>query len=344
LLLNNPSGLQLFLASVRTVYLRRLPVSYPPEDTWICESKAVCNRWGKWVNDMPLPDERGKVAWTRFYPTMVIDTKKLQLDVGPGENLVLRDEDTKELIGFVYSDLVKNSQILKWMNDTVSAGCDALKSVRKEDPGKFALVGYTAGARSVHCLNWTKSFDTGPTANSYNRNDDGIWDKFNLDISSVFALCWNLIVKAAPEEVVKDYRSAIRKYGVPEMDGQRTVKHFDIPDPISGLAHEFHLAEKAPAGGGLARNYARYIHHEETNLTKFVVSFTTGREGGVKKGGHFYLSDYGVRVQGLANRMVGWQPKELHGTSLADIKDFGKLDSSFNQQGIALTQSNQLPT
>ncbi|RPA74015.1 hypothetical protein BJ508DRAFT_333490 [Ascobolus immersus RN42] len=58
---------------------------------------------------MPPPDERGKVAWTRFYTTIAIDTKKLQLDVSPGENLVLRDEDTKELSGFVYSDLVKNS-------------------------------------------------------------------------------------------------------------------------------------------------------------------------------------------------------------------------------------------
>ncbi|RPA70715.1 hypothetical protein BJ508DRAFT_336882 [Ascobolus immersus RN42] len=292
----------------------------------ICESEAVSERWAAWVITAPLPDEREKVGWCQYFPHCVIDESKLQLDVGLGENLVMRDRASGELIGFVYSDLVKNPQVLEWMDNVIAAGCETLKSVRKEDPGKLGMVGYAAGARNARCLNWKKSWDSGDIAGPYRCNKKGIWDHFDRNISSVFALGSNLLVRTGPKEVVRDYKKAINKYSLPRMDGQRSLIFIEYRDPLTALPHRFDLMDKAAPLGA------------------YTVSFTTGSKGGKEKGGHFYISDYGIRIQGGSNRMVGWQQGELHGTSIPDIDDFGNPNpGDFFQRGYCQVESKQLP-
>lgn len=61
------------------------------------------------------------------------------------------------------------------------------------------------------------------------------------------------------------------------------------------------------------------------------------------QGGHFYNSDYGVRVKGAGDTVVAWDPYHFHGTSLQDYPPTSQTISEFNQIGLAIVTPNRIP-
>jgi hypothetical protein len=67
------------------------------------------------------------------------------------------------------------------------------------------------------------------------------------------------------------------------------------------------------------------------------VSWTTVRESKHKgnAGGHFFISDYGIKVCAAKDTVVVWEPTGWHGTGLAHC-DPGADDPKFYQAGLAI--------
>ena len=78
------------------------------------------------------------------------------------------------------------------------------------------------------------------------------------------------------------------------------------------------------------------MHREPGELHEFVISWTTARTLDSEMGGHFYLSEYGVRVEGARDTVVAWNPAHWHGTSLHHISpEVGEV-SEFHQSGLTI--------
>ncbi|RPA80099.1 hypothetical protein BJ508DRAFT_327764 [Ascobolus immersus RN42] len=338
------SVLDNILSSVPVIYLKRLKTPCPPLRHWIYEDAVHRQRYEDWLATNPwTPDKRIK---TRHYPFYFVDPtdNNLQLDLKPSQSAKVYDADTKELIMFVLADVIAAPHILSWMTEVIERGCAALRSVRLSDPGKLVVCGYSSGSRNEACLGWSSTLATGDMAKVFRKKATGELDRFNCDISNVFSLTWNIFKKIAPEEVLQDYSNTVKLYDLPPMDGNgRQKKFFEIPG-LSGPTevHRQYLADMAPVGGLVAKNYVRYVH-TETNLTKYMNSFTTFRGQDSSKGGHFYNCRYGIRVQGGANRWVTWKPTDAHGTSLQDVDYSDPNPTDFKQVGLGTSLSNRLP-
>ncbi|RPA72319.1 hypothetical protein BJ508DRAFT_217171, partial [Ascobolus immersus RN42] len=265
---------------------------------------------------------------------------RLNLDIGPNDNAIIYDLSTGELVMVILSNFVRDPAVLEWMSEVIERGCMGMRSNRLEDPGQLPNVGYTAGSRGKALLGWTSTLASGPMARSFRE-----LERFETDISNVFALFWNICKRSLPSEILDDYTNVITEAGLPRMDANGRNPFYEISHPTLGT-HRFRLTdppttsenrtrtELAPPGGQLAKNYCRYIHHER-NLTKYILSFTTHRSVPPSHGGNFFNSKYGIRVQAGSNRMVVWKPADYHGTSLQDL-DYGEKDpANFKQLGLA---------
>lgn len=82
--------------------------------------------------------------------------------------------------------------------------------------------------------------------------------------------------------------------------------------------------------------------HIEYQPHKYGMSWTTHRTGSTEEGGHFYLAEYGIRVQSASNTFVVWQPRMTHGTSLPRISPGVKAPTNFWQTGVSIVTSNRM--
>lgn len=83
--------------------------------------------------------------------------------------------------------------------------------------------------------------------------------------------------------------------------------------------------------------------HRENQPHDWAASWTTFRDDTAEDmGGHFYLSDYGIRIQGASNRAVFWRPSDWHGTSLPKLAPNEK-GGPLLQCGLAIVTSARLP-
>jgi hypothetical protein len=85
----------------------------------------------------------------------------------------------------------------------------------------------------------------------------------------------------------------------------------------------------------------RAVHHEY-QLHKFAIAWTISRSLSDGDGGHFYNSDYGVRVKGGPDTVVAWQPFHWHGTSLQNYHPETQVVSEFNQAGLSIFTPKRL--
>jgi hypothetical protein len=112
---------------------------------------------------------------------------------------------------------------------------------------------------------------------------------------------------------------------------------------IDGIPVEFHGVELAPPMGMVSINYCRAILHE-SKPHKYAAAWTTARsegsDAGGDTGGHFYLSDYAIRIQAAPNSLVIWQPRKRHGTSLQMV-DPCVGSPTFCQTGLSIATSVQ---
>ena len=78
------------------------------------------------------------------------------------------------------------------------------------------------------------------------------------------------------------------------------------------------------------------MHSEPGQPHEFVIYWTTAWTLASEMGGHFYLSQYGVRVEGASNTVVAWNPADWHGTSLHHISPEVGAVSKFHQSGLTI--------
>lgn len=85
----------------------------------------------------------------------------------------------------------------------------------------------------------------------------------------------------------------------------------------------------------------RATHHEHSPH-KYGIFWTTSRSLGKDGGGHFYISDYGIRIQGAENTVVAWRVRDFHGTTLSCR---GPKDNNPNlqQAGMSICTPKRLP-
>ena len=82
--------------------------------------------------------------------------------------------------------------------------------------------------------------------------------------------------------------------------------------------------------------------HKEVVSHKYSLFWTTDRTLGQDEGGNFFISDYGIRIQGAKNTMVAWQTKMFHGTSLARLESISS-DRGRGQVGLSIVSPSRLP-
>ena len=76
---------------------------------------------------------------------------------------------------------------------------------------------------------------------------------------------------------------------------------------------------------------------------KFAIAWTISRTLANNLGGHFYNSQYGIRVKGGSNSLVIWDPSHFHGTSLQHYAPSSNMVSEFYQVGLACVTPNRIP-
>jgi len=82
--------------------------------------------------------------------------------------------------------------------------------------------------------------------------------------------------------------------------------------------------------------------HKEVAPHKYSLFWTTDRTLEEDEGGHFFIADYGIRIQGAKNTMVAWQTKMFHGTSLAKLESIDS-DRGRGQVGLSIVSPSRLP-
>jgi hypothetical protein len=61
------------------------------------------------------------------------------------------------------------------------------------------------------------------------------------------------------------------------------------------------------------------------------------------QGGHFYNSDYGIRVMGCSDSLIVFNPSHFHGTSLQDYSPYSGMVSECYQDGLIFVTPNRIP-
>ena len=76
---------------------------------------------------------------------------------------------------------------------------------------------------------------------------------------------------------------------------------------------------------------------------KFAIALMVSRTLAAHQGGHFYNSDYGIRVMGATDTLFAWDPSHFHGTSLQDYHPSTDMVSEFYQLGLVCITPNRIP-
>ncbi|KAF8056073.1 hypothetical protein FPV67DRAFT_1678612 [Lyophyllum atratum] len=319
-----------FLKDIPTKTVTALPEAYPPIGEGIAETGPIFDKWDPFFRSAKPPDVR------KPYPSVhLLQESKLKLDILPHESVILRDSETKELIGVAIRDACPDQRVVAWGDQVVADTTPYRQNIRKEDPGKLVQMGYSAGSRSRAHFDWVRNV----TSAKHDASESDIRS------SSLFALTWQLMRGRLPPEVIDDFDKFLETTKLKRMDangrlaeGSGSTGTYTVN--IGADQFDFHHVELAPPGGVMGVRYSR-ASHTEHQPHNFAASWTISRNGGLDCGGHFYLAKYGVRIQAAANTFIVWVPRDAHGTSLQNFHP-SEVEPSFIQRGIAFVTSNRL--
>ncbi|KAA8892671.1 hypothetical protein FN846DRAFT_788964, partial [Sphaerosporella brunnea] len=181
------------------------------------------------------------------------------------EDIIVRDADTNQIVLLVMRNFCGDPEVLEWTDGVVQIGVATKKSVRLNDPGKLALVGWTSGARSEPALMWAKNL---LPAAAKELSLPEMLQQYDFNYSSVYALFWNMIRRRLPEEILADLKKFVEKIENAQaekfttMNANQTTTYWEMPlqqSAASGLEtttkdkrfngtqfFQFHQAELAP--------------------------------------------------------------------------------------------------
>ncbi|KAF8837794.1 hypothetical protein BDN67DRAFT_908634 [Paxillus ammoniavirescens] len=314
--------------------LQRLGAAYPPKGHWWYEVESTRNRWYNHLMFGKQPDKRKPRHLFHH-----VDSNKLQYQITADQSCMVRDARTKKIIAIVLRNFCPDLAVLAWVNAKVHEILAQKKSIRLEDPGKIALVGYSAGALNAPVFDWAKNLKSKALPTSTIKQLD-------FETSSICALFWNMCKTHLPDEVLDDFDDFLQSKQMVRMGGDPTACSIGSTGEYAlGVGPEgsvsFKNVELAPPTGVFAHNYCR-VGHKEVQPHKFAVAWTTERIGFPEKGGNFYNAAYGLLIESAANTVVVWPPEDVHGTSLQDQSISGD-DLGFSQAGLAIVTANRLP-
>ncbi|KAA8895329.1 hypothetical protein FN846DRAFT_758948, partial [Sphaerosporella brunnea] len=335
------------------IWMRKSKTPFPPERQWLSESPEITQLWRKQFTKGKLHDKRKS-----RYPIVTArpNDQDWRRVVKSDEDIIVRDAESNEIVLLVMRNFCGDPEVLEWADGVVQTAVATKKSVRLDDPGKLALVGWTSGARSQPALMWAKNLL--PAAAKELSLPEKL-RQYDFNCSSVYALFWNMIRRRLPEEILADLKTFVEKIENAQveksttMNENRTTAYWGIPLQQSGSGtttkdkrfngtqfFQFHQAELAPPQGIVSLNYARFCHCE-INAHKWCVAWTTHRSHGAEHGGHFFVADYDFKVENATNTVFVWQGEKLHGASLPNVRP-GELETNFRQCGLGFAMSHQL--
>jgi hypothetical protein len=360
------------LQSINTIRMRKSKTPFPPKRQWLSESPEITQLWREQLTVGKLHDKRQS-----RYPIVTArpNNKDWRRVVKSDEDIIVRDAESNEIVLLVMRNFCGDPEVLEWADGVVQTGVATKKSVRLDDPGKLALVGWTSGARSQPALTWAKNLL--PAAAKELSFPEKL-RQYDFNCSSVYALFWNMIRRRLPEEILVDLKKFVEKIENTQaeksttkfvekienaqaeksttMNANRTTAYWGMPLQQSAASgsgtttkdkrfngtqfFQFHQAELAPPQGIVSLNYARFCHRE-INAHKWCVAWNTHRSHGAEHGGNFFVADYGIKVENAPNTVFVWQGTKLHGTSLPRVRP-GDLGTDFRQCGLAFAMSRQL--
>ena len=198
------------------------------------------------------------------------------------------------------------------------------------DLGSICLQGWTAGQLNNPKFDWV--------GNVKKRFRQQEVDSHHENISSVFAMFWNLGRQKCPAPIIQNFEEFLTLVNPPRLQYNPSVPSFTIS--LNSESHQIHNQPFAPPSGQTTYNYSRYIH-TETNATRYMILWFTDRQcsssvNSVECGGNFFLASYGIRVRAERDTFIAWEPKKAHGTSLMERGD------SFIQRGLSIGIGNRL--
>ncbi|KAF7771017.1 hypothetical protein Agabi119p4_6991 [Agaricus bisporus var. burnettii] len=330
----------------KDIFLQNLPVfeverfnrPYPPREKFICKTDVIWSRNKSFIYDRKLPNP----CLPRKY-MHIVDLHRLQKDVGESESGQFFCDG--ELVLVVICGATKRNQLLHFMDSTIQQVINTRRNIRKEDPGHLSQMGLSAGSRKAPQLNWVKNVVS-------KSSQVGTHTLVDYAASSCFVVFWQMVKVLLPNEIVFDFENFMKKIGEERrMDGNKTMnsdKHGrgEFTVTIEDMFFRFCNAELAPIAGVMGENYCRHVHNK-SQPHQWAVSLTTSRTcdpsvASVDAGGHFYLAEYGIRIQAAANTIIAWKPKDWHGTSLF-LFDSGNVKKEFHQRGLSFVTSIRIP-
>ncbi len=109
----------------RKIYAPFLHIPYPPQGEWVVEHPDVMHLWKKYLTYKKLPDTRRSHA-----PLHMIDMDSLFALIGPSEDAIVYDKDTKEMVLVVYRNICAVDELRDKADSVVIQAVDMLKNCR----------------------------------------------------------------------------------------------------------------------------------------------------------------------------------------------------------------------
>ncbi|KAJ3980303.1 hypothetical protein F5890DRAFT_1419882 [Lentinula detonsa] len=317
-------------ASATVVELSRLETPYPPRDKWIIEDSEIWGLWEAHITKHKQPDPR-----VRHRGLHTLDETQLQCNVAPDESVIVFDKDSGELIFAQLRNFCQVPAIVEWVDSVLKKNLSVQRNVRMEDAGSIVISGFTAGSRARPSFDWARNF-LNPS-----RHPQSEQEAMRYEAASVFAMFWNMVQKVCPSAVIDD--RFMEQTGLISMDPKEFSGQGGSEYTVNyeGSNITFKGVDMAPPSGVFAQNYARLSRpvHSEKQPHKYALSWTTFRNVGVR-GGHFYISSYGLRCCASSNAFTLWDPSLLHGTSLQSISPNAE---EIVQSGLSIVTGERLP-
>ncbi|KAG2081606.1 hypothetical protein BD769DRAFT_1783953 [Suillus cothurnatus] len=327
------SGRIAFLSNIKKVTLTCLPSPYPPKGYWIYTEDAAHDCWEDWILYGHQAD--GRIPRRHL---LQIDFSSLQLVISETESCIIRDAKDSSIVAVIIRNFCNHDEVLSWANSVVCDVVQKKKSIRLEDPGVLAQIGYSAGSRLAPKFDWVKNLQS--TALSSEEVDE-----LDFSSSSVFALFWNLCKVLLPQEIIDDFNEFLKANNLCRMDKEANPTSSALGRYVVGVGegsyYEFNKVEMAPPAGVFGWNYSRATH-SESQPHAFALSWTTNRSS-QSIGGDFFISSHGIQIKSATNTLVAWRPKGIHGTSL-QVRQPDDPNPDFEQTGMSIVTSSRLPS